>query len=134
MVQKLWEALSNGDIAQAVKLYNTAIAGMPYDDFPNRNDWYCSLFIMLLKGAGIVSYAEVHIFRGQSDLLLQFNNITIVLEFKFSQKSLQVANMMKEGIFQVRSREYAKSYTLYNRKIVMSVLVVDDEKRQIVFD
>lgn len=33
---KLWNALSSGDVAQAIELYNTAIAGVPYDDFPNR--------------------------------------------------------------------------------------------------
>ena len=61
---------------------------MPYDDFLNRNEyWYRSLFIMLLKGAGIASYAEVHIFKGRSDLLLQFSDLIVVLEFKFAQKS-----------------------------------------------
>ena len=40
---------------------------------------------MLLKGAGVVSYAEVHTFRGRSDLLIQFNNLIIVLEFKFAK-------------------------------------------------
>lgn len=130
---QLWEALSNGDIVQAVELYNTAIAGVPYDDFPNRNEfWYRSLFIMLLKGAGIVSYAEVHTFRGRSDLLLQFNNLTIVLEFKFAQKSSQVEKMRAEGIQQMNNREYAKSYASAGQKVVTAILVADDEKRQIV--
>ncbi len=130
---QLWEALSNGDITQAVELYNTAIAGVPYDDFPNRNEyWYRSLFIMLLKGAGIVSYAEVHTFRGRSDLLLHFNNLTIVLEFKFAQKSSQVENMRAEGIQQINDREYAKSYASDGRKVITAVLVADDEKRHLV--
>ena len=38
---KLWDTLNSGDIAQAVELYNTAIAGVHYDDFPNRNE-YCA--------------------------------------------------------------------------------------------
>ena len=130
---QLWDALSNGDIAQAVELYNMAISGVPYDDFPNRNEyWYRSLFMMLLKGAGIVSYAEVHTFRGRSDLLIQFNNLVVVLEFKFAQKSSQVEDKMKEGILQVESREYAKSYASEGRRVITAVLVADDEKRQIV--
>ena len=130
---QLWEALTNGDIAQAVELYNTAIAGVPYDDFPNRNEyWYRSLFIMLLKGAGIVSYAEVHTFRGRSDLLLHFNNLTIMLEFKFAQKSSLVPKMRAEGIQQINDREYAKSYASGGRKVITAVLVADDEKRQLV--
>lgn len=80
---------------------------------------------------GIVSHAEVHTFRGRSDLLLQFRNLIVVLEFKFAQKSSQVEKMMSEGIQQLNSREYAKSYALYGRKVITSVLVADDEKRQI---
>ena len=130
---KLWDTLNSGDIAQAVELYNTAIAGVPYDDFPNRNEfWYRSLFIMLLKGAGIVSYAEVHTFRGRSDLLIQFSDLIVVLEFKFAHKSSQVENMMKEGKQQMNNREYAKNYASEGRKTIIAVLVADDEKRQIV--
>lgn len=130
---QLWEALTNGDIAQAVELYNTAIAGVPYDDFPNRNEfWYRSLFIMLLKGAGVISYAEVHTFRGRSDLLLHFNNLTIVLEFKFAQKSSLVEKMRAEGTQQISDRDYAKSYASDGRKVITAVLVADDEKRHLV--
>ena len=33
-----------------------ALSGIPYDDFPNRNEsWYKSLFLMLLLRAGIIS-------------------------------------------------------------------------------
>ena len=129
---QLWDALSNGDIAQATELFNTAIAAVPYDDFPNRNEyWYRSLFMMLLKGAGIVSYAEVHTFRGRSDLLIQFRDLIVVLEFKFAQKTSQVEKMMQERILQVKSREYAKNYASDVRKVITAVLVADDEKRQI---
>ena len=104
-----------------------------YDDFPDWNEyWYRSLLIMLLKGAGIVSYVEVHTFRGRSDLLIQFNNLIIVLEFKLAQKSSQVENMMIEGIQQMNDRDYAKSYTSDGCKVITSVLVADDEKRQVV--
>ena len=41
----------------------------------NRNEyWYRSLFLMLLRGAGIISYAEVHTFKGRADLVIGFNN------------------------------------------------------------
>ena len=130
---QLWEALSNGDIAQAVELYNTAIAGVPYDDFPKRDEyWYRSLFIMLLKGAGIVSYAEVHTFRGRCDLLIQFKHLIIVLEFKFSEKSSQVEKMLTEGIQQMNTRDYSKSYVSERHRVITRILVADDEKRQMV--
>ena len=40
--------------------------------------------------------------------------------------------MMKEGLLQVRSREYAKSYASEGRRVIAEVLVADDEKKQIV--
>ena len=130
---QLWESLSSGDIKQAVELYNTAIAGVPYDDFPKRNEyWYRSLFIMLLKGAGIVSYAEVHTFRGRCDLLIQFKHLIIVLEFKFSEKSSQVEKMLTEGIQQMNTRDYSKSYVSDRHRVITRILVADDEKRQMV--
>lgn len=69
---QIWEALSEGNLDEVAELYNTALAGVPYDDFPNRNKfWYRSLFLMLLRGAGIISYAEVHTYKGRADLVIQ---------------------------------------------------------------
>ena len=34
----LWRALRDGDIEGAVKLYNTALAGIPYQDFTRRDE------------------------------------------------------------------------------------------------
>ena len=57
---QIWEALSEGNIETVVELYNTALSGVPYDNFPNRNEFgYRSLFLILLRGAGIISYADI---------------------------------------------------------------------------
>ena len=130
---KLWDALGNGDIVQAVELYNTAIAGVPYDDFPNRNEfWYRSLFIMLLRGAGIISYAEIHTHKGRCDLLIQFNDSIIVFEFKFASLSSEVEKMKLEGITQMEDREYSKGYMNDGRQVLSAVLVADDQKRMLI--
>ena len=55
----LWRALKDGDIEGAVKLYNTALAGIPYQDFTQQNEsLYRSLFLMLLRGAGVTAQGE----------------------------------------------------------------------------
>ena len=106
---------------------------MPYDDFPNRNEfWYRSLFLMLLQGAGIISYAEVHTFRGRADLVINFNNLIVVLEFKFASKTSEVNKMKAEGLNQIKDREYAKSYNTEGHKAVEAVLVADDQERRII--
>ena len=127
---RLWEALQNGNISQAVELYNTAISAVPYDDFANRNEfWYRSLFIMLLRGAGIISYAEIHTHKGRCDLLIQFNDSIIVFEFKFASLSSEVEKMKLEGTTQMEDREYSKGYMNDGRQVISAVLVADDQKR-----
>ena len=129
---ELWKTLEVGDIKTTVELFNTAIAGVPYDDFPNRNEyWYRSLFLMLLRGAGIISYAEVHTFKGRADLVISFNNLIVVLEFKIASTTSEIDKKKVEGLNQINDREYAKSYDTEKRKVVTAVLVVDDQKRSI---
>lgn len=85
---------------------------------------------MLLRGAGIISYAEVHTFKGRADLVIQFNNLVIVLEFKFASKTSEVEKMKSEGLNQLKDSEYSKSYG----NVVEAVLVADDQERKITFD
>ena len=130
---QIWRALSNGNIEATVELFNTAICAVPYDDFPNRNEfWYRSLFLMLLRGAGIIAYAEVHTFKGRADIVIQFETQVIVLEFKFAERGSEVEKKLHEGSLQLNDREYAASYKLENRKVISAVIVANDEKRQAV--
>ena len=128
---QIWEALSEGNIDEVAELYNSALAGVPYDDFPNRNEfWYRSLFLMLLRGAGIISYTEVHTHKGRADLVIQLKNRIIVLEFKFAKNKFEVDKKMNEGHTQIADREYAKSYGAEkNFEILTAVLVANDEER-----
>ena len=130
---QLWQSLEKNDIEATVELFNTAISAVPYDDFPKRNEfWYRSLFLMLLRGAGIISYAEVHTFKGRADLVISFNKLIVVLEFKFAVKSSEVEKMKIEGLNQIKDREYSKSYDTEGRKVVTAVLVADDQERKII--
>lgn len=131
---KIWKALRQGNITEIVRLYNIAIANIPYDDYAkNRNEfWYRSLFIMLLRGAGITSYSEPHTSKGRADVVLQFHNLVIVLEFKFAEHSTEVEEKKLEGLEQLQDRGYANGYDAEGRKVISSVFVADDENRQII--
>ena len=127
---QIWEALSEGNIMTVIELYNTALAEIPYDDFPNRNEyWYRSLFLMLLRGAGIISYAEVHTSKGRSDVVIQLKNYIIVLEFKYASKSSEVEAKRHEGEQQMKNRGYTRSYSVEGRNVIEAILVANDEKR-----
>jgi len=131
---QIWKALRQGDIPEIVRLYNTALAGVAYDDYSsNRNEyWYRSMFVMLLRGAGIVSYSEPHTSRGRADVVIQFKNLIVVLEFKIAKDSSAVEEMKRVGIRQLQERGYAESYGGEGREIITAVLVADDEKREVI--
>ena len=132
---EIWQALKVGDISRIVELYNTALASIPYDDFAkNRNEyWYRAMFMMLLRGVGIITYAEIHTHKGRSDVLVQFKDVVVVFEFKYAAKSSEVDAKKAEGAAQLQDREYTKGYDAEGCKVISAVLVVDDEKRQVIF-
>ena len=131
---EIWQALKVGDISRIVELYNTALASIPYDDFAkNRNEyWYRSMFMMLLRGVGIITYAEIHTHMGRSDVLVQFKDSVVVFEFKYAAKSSEVEAKKAEGVAQLQGREYTKGYGADGHKVISAVLVADDEKRQVI--
>ena len=130
---EIWKALRQGDIAEIVRLYNIALAGVAYEDYgKNRNEfWYRSMFVMLLRGAGIISYSEPHTSKGRADVVIQFKNLTVVLEFKLSKTSAGVEQMKRLGAQQIKERGYADGYSGDGREIITAVLVADAEKREV---
>ena len=133
---EIWKALRQGDIPEIVRLYNIAIAEIPYDDYVlNRNEfWYRSLFLMLLRGAGIISYGEPHTSKGRADVVIHFQNSVVVLEFKFAEHTTDVEEKKLEGLVQLQDRGYANGYDAEGRMVISAVLVADDEQRRVVVD
>ena len=129
---QIWQFLTAGDIEQVVVFYNIAIADIPYEDFPNRDEfWYRSLFVMLLRGAGFIPFAEVHTYKGRADVVVQFERQVVVLEFKFAGTSSDVDKKKDEGLKQMKEKGYADSYDAEGRKVVSAVIVADDENRKV---
>ena len=129
----IWKALEDDNIENLVKSFNLAISGIPYEDFQNRDEYfYRSLFVMLLRGAGVIYFAEVHTFKGRSDVVIVFKNKVVVIEFKLAKNSSEVDKKRKEGEEQIKSRDYSSAYEGNNKKVINLVLVADDEKRRIV--
>ena len=129
----IWECLEAEDIPQIVSIFNEALKGVPYDDYKDRDEsWYRSLFLMLLSGAKITYFSEVHTFKGRSDVVVTFKDkLVVVIEFKFAPTSKDVDKKRQEGEEQIQSRDYASTYKT-TKKIITAVFVADDEIRQIV--
>ena len=127
----LWRALKDGDIEGAVKLYNTALAGIPYQDFTRQNEsLYRSLFLMLLRGAGVTAQGEVPTNRGRSDVLVLFPSRTVVLEFKLARSTGEIARLRAEGRKQIEEKGYSKPHDGEGRAVTTAVIVIDAEKHE----
>ena len=139
---RIWKALKVGNIENVVELFNQALKPIPYDDYSEnkeknaKNDeaergdyWYRSLFMMLLNATGLTVYPEPHDFKGRSDVVIQFDDKIIIIEFKFAKTSSEVESKRKTGAEQVS--QYAETYANQSKKVITAVFVADDEKRQI---
>ena len=140
---RIWKSLKVGNIENVVELFNQALKPIPYDDFSENKEknikdsesergeyWYRSLFMMLLNATGLTAYPEPHDFQGRSDIVIQFEDSIIIIEFKFAKTSADVEKMKKQGEEQVA--KYAETYTNSNKKIITAVFVADDENRQVI--
>ena len=129
----LWRALKDGEIGEAVRLYNGALAGIPYEDFSGQSEsLYRSLFLMLLRGAGVTAHGEVHTHRGRSDVLVCFPGRVVVLEFKLARSAGEVERLRAEGRRQIEEKGYAKPFDAEQRAVSTGVIVVDATRRQAV--
>jgi len=127
----LWRALKEGNIEGAVKLYNTALASIPYQDFTRQNEsLYRSLFLMLLRGAGVTAQGEVPTNRGRSDVLVLFPSRAVVLEFKLARSAGEIARLQTEGRKQIEEKGYSKPYDGEGRAVTTAVIVIDAEKHE----
>ena len=117
-----------------VDFFNVALSELPYDGLEDQiNEYFFrALFLMLLRCVGVIAYAEVHTFKGRSDIVIQLETQIVVIEFKFAPTSAEVDSKRKEGAAQILSRNYAKPYGGGSRKVSAFVVVADGQLRQAV--
>ena len=116
-----------------MRLYNAALAGIPYQDFTRRDEsLYRSLFLMLLRGAGVTAGGEIPTNRGRSDVVALFRDRVVVLEFKLARSAGEAARLRGEGEKQIEEKGYAKPYDAEGRAVTARVIVVDAEKHEAV--
>ncbi|MCR5220566.1 MAG: PD-(D/E)XK nuclease domain-containing protein, partial [bacterium] len=112
--------------------YNTALAGIPYEDFMKQSEsLYRALFLMLLRGAGISANGELHTCRGRSDLVVTFPERVVVLEFKLARRESEIEGLKAKELQQIEERGYAAPYDAEQRAVNAAVVVAEMEKRQV---
>ena len=85
-----------------------------------------------MRGAGIISYSEPHTSKERADIVIQFNHLVVVLEFKFAAKTSDIERLKHKGTERLIERGYAEGYDGDGRKMISAVLVVDNENRKVI--
>lgn len=130
---QIWRALSDGNLEETIRLFNIALAGVPYEDFTRQDEsLYRSLFLMLLRGAGVTAHGEVPTKLGRSDVLALFPERVVVLEFKLARKKSEIVRLRKEGMKQIEEKKYAEPFDAVERAVTSGVIIIDGKKREAV--
>ena len=139
--RRLWQALHTDDWETVLREYNAAVASLPYHDFfEGRNgtkkmrgeSFYRSLFLMLLRGCGLQAHGEMPTCRGRSDVVIESARSIVVIEFKIAHCARDIPAKRREGEEQIVAQGYLEPYAHGRIPVKSVVLVVDEQKRQLV--
>ncbi|MBR3663921.1 MAG: AAA family ATPase [Desulfovibrio sp.] len=137
--KSLWQALRQCDWETVLRIYNAAIASLPYHDFFEDHQrslrgesFYRSLFLMLLRACGIQAHGEMPTCRGRSDVVIENAKYIIVIEFKLAHRARDIPQKRREGEQQIQSSGYLEAYAHVSIPVHSAVFIIDEEKRQIV--
>jgi hypothetical protein len=135
-------ALMKKDADKLVKVLNSLLANIPYDDFSKAADDYISLsdskmtarewlyrstILAFMRGCGVVVFAEIHNNLGRSDLVVLHEGVYWVIEIKVAYEGNKPETKADEALKQIIDNDYATSYP----DPICIGLAIDDAARQI---
>jgi hypothetical protein len=138
----LLSALMYQNVEKLVQVFNTLLAGIPYDDFAaaarksisdnnyqfQPQEWlYRSTILAFLRGCGVVVIPEMHTNLGRADLMLSHKGKTWIIEIKVAYEGESAAKKAEEAFRQIIDKNYAKPYP----DAVFVGIAIDDSLRQI---
>jgi len=139
---RLLVALTNNNIDNFIKVLNSLLASIPYDDFSRAanqcvelsgyefpaQEWlYRSTILAFMRGCGVAVVAEMHTNLGRPDLVITHRGNTYVIELKVAYNIEDIPAKLAEAVKQITEKNYAAPYP--GAKSL--ALVIDDTKRQI---
>jgi hypothetical protein len=135
-------ALTKKDPDRLVKVLNSLLASIPYDDFTRAaeesvslsdsqmtaREWlYRSTILAFMRGCGVVVFPEIHNNAGRSDLIVFHNGAYWVMEIKVAYEGDDIEKTAAKALKQIVDKQYAVPYP----GAVCVGLAIDDKERQI---
>jgi len=117
--------LKNGDLKAFIQLVNEILAAIPYNLIANQaENYYHSLFYLMLSAAGVHVHSEILTSQGRIDIVLEFPDKVYIIELKCNQSAAR-------AIEQIKAKKYADKYRISGREIYLVGINFDTSVREI---
>lgn len=121
---KLRHFLYNERIDEFFQVTQSIFAGIPYEIFINKEDYYSSIMYAILSLAGISGQFELMTHVGRLDCALELDNVVYIFEFKLDASA-------KEGLQQIKEKKYYQKYLSPGKKIYMIGVAFDRAEKNV---
>ncbi|TYT74033.1 ATP-binding protein [Desulfobotulus mexicanus] len=118
---KMLQSLASEDFESFIHFLTAAFASLPYNLYPAKEDYYHSIFYLILVMLGAEIDAEILTDKGRMDAAIHFSDKIYIVEFKTGD--------VKKGMQQIRNRRYWEKFGLRNKKILLLAVGGFDEKK-----
>ncbi len=110
---------------------SSIISGIPYDNYGSgrillREHNYQSAIYVIFTLAGQQIETEVHCSTGRADCVVHTDNYIYLFEFKLDDSSTP-----EEALNQIKNKDYANRFKLYNKTIIGIGVSFDNTKKTV---
>ncbi len=125
LVFRLYRALKKADFEEFFDIFKTLFASIPYAIFiANSENYYNSIIFLTLNLLGFFVKSEVMHNKGRLDIIVEFDDKIIIIEFKLD-KSAQIA------LQQIKDKGYANPFLQAQKTIYLIGVNLKKEEKNI---
>jgi hypothetical protein len=123
--KKLVKALSAGKPEEFIKIFNSFMAGVPYDLHIKLEKYYQTIFFVIFRMIGVYIQAEARTFDGRIDAFAAYEDNAYIFEFKLDSTA-------EIALEQIKTKEYFKQFENSGKKITLIGANFSSEKGKII--
>jgi hypothetical protein len=110
--KKLVKALSAEKPDEFIKIFNSFMAGIPYDLHIKLERYYQTIFFVIFRMIGVYIQAEARTFDGRIDAFAAYGDNAYIFEFKLDSTA-------EIALEQIKTKEYFKQFENSDKKITL---------------
>jgi hypothetical protein len=116
LAEKMQQQIYNGDTSALEQNLRLLLANIPNILHIDKEAYYHSLFLLLMKVLGFDIHGEIQTNTGRIDAVWQQADLIVVAEVKYSSEG-DIDKLLREAMSQIHDRKYYEAYL--DRKVVL---------------